>query len=124
MRGSKYAFVNSTYLQNKLKGLGINYLYVKDLSPTNDIRENQKSADKKLGKKKQSRIQLDEIFIRRYNTECLDKFNFENFLGKFSKDSRIVFFCVEEHPEACHRSLIAKKLELFPGIEVIHIIGK
>jgi len=124
MRGSKYAFVNSTYLQNKLKEIGIDYIYMKDLSPTNDIRENQKSADQKLGSTKQSRSQLDETFIKRYNAECLAHFDLENFLERFSTNSNIVFFCVEEHPEACHRSLVTKKLENFPGIEIIHIIGK
>jgi uncharacterized protein (DUF488 family) len=123
MRGSKYAFVNSTYLQNKLKELGIDYKYVQDLSPTLDIRENQKVADQKLGSTNQTRNQLDETFIKRYYTECLAHFDLEKFLEQFNTNSRIVLFCVEENPEACHRGLITKKLENFPGIEITHIIG-
>ena len=38
VRGKKYAYVNSTYLQSKLKEYGIKYLYVNELSPTTEIR--------------------------------------------------------------------------------------
>lgn len=124
MRGSKYAFVNSSYLQNKLNELGIQYIYAKDLSPTNDIRENQKEADKRTGFTKKTRNRLDKMFVERYNAECLAHFDWESFMGKFSTNSNIVFFCVEEHPEACHRSLVTKKLENFPGVTITHIIGK
>lgn len=39
MRGSQYAFANSTYLQNKLKELGIKYVHIKALAPTISIRD-------------------------------------------------------------------------------------
>ena len=33
VRGRQYAFVNSSYLQKKLSGLGIGYLYEKRFAP-------------------------------------------------------------------------------------------
>ena len=38
VRGSLYRYVNSNYLQAKLKELGINYTYIKELAPTSEIR--------------------------------------------------------------------------------------
>ena len=46
VRGSQYKYVNSNYLQMKLSEFGIKYRYIKDLSPTNEIRQKQKDADK------------------------------------------------------------------------------
>ncbi len=38
MRGSKYAFVNSSSLQKRLGELDIQYLHLKDLAPDHEIR--------------------------------------------------------------------------------------
>ena len=38
VRGSQYAFANSNRLQNKLSELGINYIHLPDLSPSDEIR--------------------------------------------------------------------------------------
>ena len=42
VRGAKYKFVNSIWLQKKLNNLNIKYLYIKELAPTVDIRNIQK----------------------------------------------------------------------------------
>ena len=39
VRGSQYRYVNSNYLQAKLRELGINYMYIKELAPTSEIRQ-------------------------------------------------------------------------------------
>lgn len=44
MRGSKYAFVNSTYLQNKLNELGIQYIHIKELAPTMKFVKSRKNT--------------------------------------------------------------------------------
>lgn len=124
MRGSKYFFVNSLYLQNKLKELGIQYIYVKELSPTQDIRKDQIENDKKSGVTKQARRQLSKTFVERYNSECLAKFDLFTFIKQFKGNSKLLFFCVEEHPDACHRSLVTHELQNFPGVEIHHITGK
>ena len=111
VRGSKYAFVNSNRLQAKLAELGINYLYIKDLAPTKEIRELQKKHDLEVGIEKRNRIELGEIFVEEYKNKILSNYDFTDFKKAFGNDFfRPCFFCVEAHPSACHRSLVCSKL--------------
>jgi uncharacterized protein (DUF488 family) len=112
VRGSHYAFVNSNRLQEKLASLGIRYLYVKELAPTDAIRAIQKSADIKNSVTNTYRQLLDKNFTRTYETEILDRFDFEKFVDHLTgmNAKRITFFCVEEIAEACHRSLVLKRI--------------
>ena len=71
----KYAYVNSTYLQNKLKEYGIKYLYISQLSPTTEIRELQKEIDKKNGISKSARIEIGKVFEIEYKNKILSQFN-------------------------------------------------
>lgn len=66
VRGSQYKYVNSNYLQAKLKELGITYRYIKDLAPTNEIRQKQKDADKANGETKKQRTSLGSVFKTEY----------------------------------------------------------
>ena len=52
VRGSKYAFVNSIRLQNKLAELEIKYGHILQLAPPVEIRELQKQADLQKGELK------------------------------------------------------------------------
>ena len=54
VRGSKYAYVNSNYLQNKLYSLGIGYTHIKELAPSIELRKKQKVHDAKVGISKES----------------------------------------------------------------------
>ena len=112
VRGSKYSFVNSNYLQNKLEGLGIKYGYVQQLAPTSEIRELQKEIDREKGELKSERQSLGKIFIIEYKNKVLSNFNYDMFFESLDMigAKRIVLFCVEEFPEACHRSIVAEKL--------------
>ena len=111
MRGSTYAFVNSASLQRKLNEMGIRYVHIKDLAPNQEIREKQNQEDEKLGVAKRARKELGRAFIRAYEEECLSNFNTYEFLGKMGPEAKVIgLFCVEREPEACHRSLAAKKL--------------
>lgn len=112
VRGAKYSFVNSSRLQEKLNLIGIKYIYSKDLSPTKEIRSSQKEADITNNEKKSERQELGDVFIKKYTSEILNNFDFDNFRKslKTINASRVVFFCVEEHPNACHRSIITKRL--------------
>lgn len=112
VRGSQYKFVNSNYLQSKLRSLGINYEYIKELAPTNEIRQKQKDADKLNHETKKQRTQLGEVFVSEYQRQILSKYNFKQLeeLIKEANAFNIVFFCVEEHASACHRSLVAQEL--------------
>ena len=110
MRGKKYSFVNSLYLQEKLKKINIKYLYLKDLAPTSEIRQEQKVEDDKNAIRKSLRTELHSSFIEKYNKNILDSFNYDQIL-QLIKREKIVFFCVEEHCKACHRSLLLKRLK-------------
>jgi len=107
LRGSQYSYANATALQEHLKKLGIAYTHELDLSPTPEIREVQKNADALGGEAKQSRTSLSPAFVDRFKRERLGPFDVRQFLERFPDDARIVFFCVERTPEACHRSIVA-----------------
>jgi uncharacterized protein (DUF488 family) len=112
VRGAKYSFVNSNKLQQKLNNLEIKYGYVPDLAPTTEIRELQKEIDEEKGELKRERQQLGKIFVIEYKNRILKNFDFEKFFESLDQigANRIALFCVEEHPEACHRSIVADKL--------------
>lgn len=112
VRGAKYVFVNSKRLQSKLGELGIKYVYIKELAPSNETRNKQKEADKKSGEQKRTRTELSNEFIEAYRKECIEKFDVNNFIKGLGSDVRnIVLFCVESSPEACHRSIVAEHLK-------------
>lgn len=123
VRGSQYKYVNSNYLQAKLQELGIGYKYVKELAPTNDIRQKQKDADKANGESKKQRTILGTIFKAEYLKQILNPFDMEKFANdlRASGVKNIVFFCVEEYATACHRSLVAQKLSSILNCEIINL---
>nr|HET6904126.1 DUF488 domain-containing protein [Ktedonobacteraceae bacterium] len=122
MRGSEYAFVNSERLQRQLRELGIRYVHIKDLAPSRIIREKQKQEDEKLGIAKRSRKALGQTFIREYDKECLSCFNSYEFMKMVGLETEVVgLFCVEQEPEACHRSLAANRLSRDLALPVEHM---
>ena len=120
MRGSEYAFVNSTRLQQRLHELGISYVHRLDLAPSVEIRQAQAAADAAAGVAKRGRAQLGDAFVRAYEAECLATFDAREFLDVFSASRRIVLFCVEREPAACHRGLLADRLAT-AGAQVTHL---
>ena len=112
VRGSKYAFVNSNRLQRKLNELDIKYGHILDLAPTKEIRELQKEVDVQKGELKRERQVLGQVFKIEYKNRVLKTFDFDAFINKLDETgaNKIVLFCVEEMPEACHRSLVSDKL--------------
>lgn len=123
VRGSQYKYVNSNYLQSKLADLGIGYRYIKELAPTNEIRQKQKEADKINGETKKQRLELGLVFKYEYIKNILEPFDFSTLIDeiKSSGAKNIVFFCVEEHAKACHRSLVASKLAKMLDCEIINL---
>lgn len=123
VRGSLYKFVNSNYLQSKLQSLGIKYQYIKELAPTNEIRQKQKDADKINHETKKQRTQLGEVFAEEYKRQILSHYDFCTF-KKYIREKQVqnvVFFCVEEKATACHRSLVAAELCKNDNIEPINL---
>lgn len=122
VRGAKYAFVNSKRLQQKLNDLDIKYGHIIDLAPTTEIRELQKEADAKKGELKRDRNKLGQVFTVTYKDKVLSKFDFDSFIEQLENvgAKNVVFFCVEEKHEACHRSIVTDKLEKL-GYNVTHL---
>lgn len=123
VRGAQYKFVNSNYLQHRLLDMGIEYLYLKELAPTKDIRQKQKDADRLNNETKKQRVSMGKAFVQEYSHQILDKFDMEDLIKqiKLMNKNNIVFFCVEEHAEACHRSLVAGRMEKMSGFNVINL---
>lgn len=121
VRGKKYSYVNSTYLQNKLKEYDIDYLHYKSLAPTTEIREAQYEADKINKVAKRDRTVLGEAFTQAYQNEILSSFDTSEFVEKTASYKRICLFCVECLPSACHRSLVAVKLSNVLTIATEHL---
>ncbi len=129
MRGKKYSFVNSLYLQKKLAELGVEYMHEKDLSPTEEIREAQKKEDERLKIQKRRREEMSEKFVELYKATVISGNTIEEFAeriggiaaGLDEKPVNICLFCVEKDPAACHRSIIAGRLSETTGAEVLDL---
>lgn len=123
VRGSLYPFANSRRLQERLKELGVGYVHMKDLSPTDEMRRMQQLADKEMGVGQRQRQVLSERFVAAYTEHCLDALDTDAFLQRLGPHCRVAaLFCVERHPEACHRLLLAERLARDLGVEVEHLV--
>jgi uncharacterized protein (DUF488 family) len=123
VRGSEYAFVNSARLQRRLSELGIRYLHLRELAPPPALRQRQFEADKAAGIAKRKRTALGEAFIEAYKVEQLGSFDSRKFLEQIGAEARTVaLFCVEREPAACHRSLLAERLQQDLGVQITHLM--
>lgn len=122
MRGSRYAFLNSSRLQNALAAAGIRYVHLRELAPTEAVRKVQQCRDAASGIGKRLRTRLSPEFVSAYKTQVLNGFDVVRFRQAIGDGARIVaVFCVETEPEACHRSLIVERLASDIGAHVEHI---
>lgn len=99
-------------MQEKINQLGIKYNHVIELAPTLEIMDLQKEIDLQKRVPRRKRRELAPVFTVEYKNKILSKFNFDNFIKNLNQTgaNRVTLFCVEEHAEACHRSIIADKL--------------
>lgn len=113
VRGSKYTFVNSQRLQQRLAEFGVGYVHEKGLAPPKEIRELQKTHDMKSGQVKRQRTRLGPVFCREYENQIINNFDFEDFFRNLERKlaKRVALFCVEEQPLACHRSMVAAEIQ-------------
>lgn len=123
VRGSEYSFVNSIRLQNELAKLGIRYIHLSTLAPSAEIRQRQVKSDTKAHIAKRKRKELSEEFVAGYRQTILSNFDTSTFVAALPPDAkRVALFCVEREPSACHRSLLAERLELDLGTAVTHLL--
>jgi len=121
MRGSQYAFVNSNALQSKLSELQIPYKYLKQLAPTDEIRNAQKSVDQEMGVLKRNREMLSENFTLLFQSTVLKPLDCSILSKEFIGASHVMLFCVEQAASACHRSLVTNWLAAHLGYAVQHL---
>jgi uncharacterized protein (DUF488 family) len=121
VRGSEYAWANAQRLQAALAGAGIAYTHHKELAPTTELRRLQYREDEQLGVGKRSRVELAPEYVRRYTTEILERADLGALVAELPTDAASALLCVERHPEACHRSLLAERLAAAYGVAVRHL---
>lgn len=121
VRGREYAWANSRRLQAALKQAGIEYRHVPELAPTTEMRQLQYREDDRLKVGKRSRVELADVYRRRYLHEVLDQVDLGAFLESIPDDATFVLVCVERDARACHRSLIAARLQAEYGLAVARL---
>lgn len=90
MRGTEYAFVNSQRLQERLKSMGVHYVHVKELAPTDAVRQEQKREDERTGVAKRQRERLGRTFIDAYERDVLAGFDAKSLMRQLPADARII----------------------------------
>jgi uncharacterized protein (DUF488 family) len=121
VRGPEYAWGNSARLQAALATAGIEYRHHKELAPTTELRHVQYEQDARQGVGKRSRLELAPEYRERYLREILDRVDLGELVRDLPADGLAALLCVEGDPEACHRSLIAERLEAEYGVPVVHL---
>jgi uncharacterized protein (DUF488 family) len=120
VRGSEYAWANAQRLQAALKETGIAYSHLLELAPTTELRQLQYREDARLGEGKRSRTALAPAYVEGYTEQVLDRVDLEPIVRWIGR-SRAALLCVERDPEACHRTLIAARLQRDWDFEVSHL---
>jgi uncharacterized protein (DUF488 family) len=121
VRGPEYAWANAKRLQAALAGAGIDYRHHLELAPTTELRRLQYAEDARQGVGKRSRARLAPEYAERYVREILDGVDLDPIVAAMPADGAAALMCVERDPEACHRSLIAERLEREHGVDVRHL---
>jgi uncharacterized protein (DUF488 family) len=121
VRGSEYAWANSARLQAALGEAGIVYRHHPELAPTTELRQLQYREDDRLGVGKRARRELAPEYREGYLREILDHADLATVVAELPGDAVSALLCVERDPEACHRSLIAERLEVEHGLDVTHL---
>jgi uncharacterized protein (DUF488 family) len=120
VRGSEYAWANARRLEAALAEAGIGYSHVKELAPTTELRQLQYREDARRGEGKRSRTVLAPDYARLYREQILEPADLGPVVSWIGKSSAALL-CVERDPEACHRSLIAARLQRDWDFEVEHL---
>ena len=122
VRGREYAWANSLRLQAALAQAGIEYRHVPELAPTAELRQLQYREDDRLRVGKRSRVELADEYRRRYLQEVLDRVDLEAILESLPEDATSALLCVERDARACHRSLIAARLQAQYRVPTINLV--
>jgi uncharacterized protein (DUF488 family) len=122
VRGPEYAWANSRRLQVALAAERIAYEHHVELAPTTELRQLQYAEDHRQGVGKRSRRELAAEYSRRYTTEILDRADLTPIVSALPSRGAAALLCVERDPEACHRSLIAERLDRQHHVAIEHLL--
>jgi uncharacterized protein (DUF488 family) len=120
VRGHEYAWANSQRLQAELAEAGVGYAHHLELAPTTAMRQAQYRADAAKGETKRHRSVISPEYERLYLEQILGSADLDP-IATLAGERLPVLFCVEADPEACHRSLIAARLEREQGLQTFHL---
>lgn len=121
VRGPRYAWANSLRLQRALSEAGIAYRHHPELAPTTELRQLQYAEDARQGVGKRSRVELAPAYRQGYTQQILDRADLNELVSELPDRGAATLFCVEADPEACHRSIVAERLQARYGIEITHL---
>lgn len=121
VRGAQYAWANAARLQAALEDAGIAYRHWPQVAPTSELRALQYAGDAAAGEGKRSRTQLSKAFRDAYAQQILDPADLRPLIAELPVDAVAALFCVERDAPACHRSLVAARLEAELGIVAAHL---
>lgn len=111
VRGREYAWANAVRLQRALADADVSYQHHPKLAPTTELRQLQYAEDARRGVGKRSRVELAEEYRARYTREILDGVDLHALARELPPEGSSALFCVERDPDACHRSIIATRLQ-------------
>jgi uncharacterized protein (DUF488 family) len=121
VRGSEYAWANSQRLQASLADAQIGYEHHPELAPDTELRHLQYREDDRQGVGKRSRVRLSPEYIRVYTEEILDLMPLDPLVRRLPVHGIGALLCVEASAQACHRSLVARRLADRYGFEVVDL---
>jgi uncharacterized protein (DUF488 family) len=121
VRGARYAWANARRLQQALADARIAYSHHRELAPTTELRHLQYAADDRNRVGKRSRAVLDPQYAERYVREILDPADLDALVAELPPAATTALLCVEADPEACHRSLIAERLNGRYDLPIGHV---
>jgi uncharacterized protein (DUF488 family) len=121
VRGREYSWANAGRLQSALADAKIAYSHHRELAPTTELRQLQYAEDARRGVGKRSRRELASAYRKRYTEEILNRVDLNLIVEELPPAGAGALFCVEADPEACHRSIIAERLETEHAVLVTHV---
>ncbi len=121
VRGAEYAWANAARLQDALADAGIVYCHRIELAPTTDLLRLQHAEDDRRGIGRRARARLAPEYRRRYVEEILDRVDLAALVADLPAEDAVALMCVERDPEACHRSIVAERIERELAIPVRHL---
>lgn len=121
VRGPEYAWANSLRLQAILAGAKVTYRHHGELAPTTELRQLQYREDARTGVGKRSRLVLATEYRERYEREILAAVDVAALFSGL--DCHLpALLCVERDAAACHRSLIAARVQAELGWHPLHLL--